>query len=213
MEAAGPLAKNIGPERTEAIREQLGLGVGDAAFFLAGKPKTFEAVAGRARNVIGEELSLTDKGRFAFAWIVDFPLYEQDAETGKIDFEHNPFSMPQGGMETLNGNPLEVLGYQYDLACNGYEFAKFFLTHSRLCGSALGSFANGALSIVYSPLRSLIMFSKFCAFAVNGKFNQKSSLSLIFCNASSISVICRQSFPTSFFHAGKKSASTPSMST
>ena len=121
MEAAGPLAKNIGPERTEAIREQLGLGVGDAAFFLAGKPKTFEAVAGRARNVIGEELNLTDKDRFAFAWIVDFPIYEQDAETGKIDFEHNPFSMPQGGMETLNGNPLEVLGYQYDLACNGYE--------------------------------------------------------------------------------------------
>ncbi|RZO40418.1 MAG: aspartate--tRNA ligase, partial [Rhodobacteraceae bacterium] len=121
MEAAGPLAKNIGPERTEAIREQLGLGVGDAAFFLAGKPKTFEAVAGRARNVIGEELNLTDKDRFAFAWIVDFPIYEQDGETGKIDFEHNPFSMPQGGMEALNGNPLEVLGYQYDLACNGYE--------------------------------------------------------------------------------------------
>ena len=121
MEAAGPLAKNIGPERTEAIREQLDLGVGDAAFFLAGKPKTFEAVAGRARNVIGEELNLTDKDRFAFAWIVDFPIYEQDGETGKIDFEHNPFSMPQGGMEALNGNPLEVLGYQYDLACNGYE--------------------------------------------------------------------------------------------
>ena len=121
MEAAGPLAKNIGPERTEAIREQLGLGVGDAAFFLAGKPKTFEAVAGRARNVIGEELDLTQKDRFAFAWIVDFPIYEQDAETGKIDFEHNPFSMPQGGMAALEGNPLEVLGYQYDLACNGYE--------------------------------------------------------------------------------------------
>ena len=121
MEAAGPLAKNIGPERTEAIRDQLGLGVGDAAFFLAGKPKTFEAVAGRARNVIGEELKLTDKDRFAFAWIVDFPIYEQDAETGKIDFEHNPFSMPQGGMAALEGDPLEVLGYQYDLACNGYE--------------------------------------------------------------------------------------------
>ena len=121
MEAAGPLAKNIGPERTEAIREQLDLGVGDAAFFLAGKPKTFEAVAGRARNVIGEELDLTQKDRFAFAWIVDFPIYEQDAETGKIDFEHNPFSMPQGGMAALEGDPLEVLGYQYDLACNGYE--------------------------------------------------------------------------------------------
>ena len=121
MEAAGPLAKNIGPERTEAIRQQLGLDVGDAAFFLGGKPKTFEAVAGRARNVIGEELNLTDKNRFAFAWIVDFPIYEQDAETGKIDFEHNPFSMPQGGMEALEGDPLAVLGYQYDLSCNGYE--------------------------------------------------------------------------------------------
>ncbi|MCG7622892.1 aspartate--tRNA ligase [Epibacterium sp. Ofav1-8] len=121
MEAAGPLAKNIGPERTEAIRQQLGLGVGDAAFFLGGKPKTFEAVAGRARNVIGEELGLTDKDRFAFAWIVDFPIYEADEETGKIDFEHNPFSMPQGGMEALEGDPLAVRGFQYDLACNGYE--------------------------------------------------------------------------------------------
>ncbi|MGR3569734.1 MAG: amino acid--tRNA ligase-related protein, partial [Pseudooceanicola nanhaiensis] len=121
MEAAGPLAKNIGPERTEAIRQQLGLGVGDAAFFLGGKPKSFEAVAGRARNVIGEELGLTDKDRFAFAWIVDFPIYEKDDETGKIDFEHNPFSMPQGGMEALEGDPLKVKGFQYDLACNGYE--------------------------------------------------------------------------------------------
>jgi aspartyl-tRNA synthetase len=121
MEAAGPLAKNIGPERTEAIRQQLGLGVGDAAFFLGGKPKAFESVAGRARNVIGEELGLTDKDRFAFCWIVDFPIYEKDEESGKIDFEHNPFSMPQGGLEALNGDPLKVLGYQYDLSCNGYE--------------------------------------------------------------------------------------------
>ncbi|MBY4892958.1 aspartate--tRNA ligase [Rhodobacteraceae bacterium N5(2021)] len=121
MEAAGPLAKNIGPERTEAIRQQLGLGVGDAAFFLAGKPSQFEAVAGRARTVIGDELGLTEQNRFAFAWIVDFPMYEADEETGKIDFSHNPFSMPQGGLEALNGDPLSVLGYQYDLACNGYE--------------------------------------------------------------------------------------------
>ena len=120
-EAAGPLAKNIGPERTEAIRQQLGLGVGDAAFFLGGKPKAFEAVAGRARNVIGEELGLIDQDRFAFAWIVDFPIYEADEESGKIDFEHNPFSMPQGGLDALNGDPLAVKGYQYDLACNGYE--------------------------------------------------------------------------------------------
>ncbi|MDF1856852.1 aspartate--tRNA ligase [Pseudooceanicola sp.] len=121
LEAAGPLAKNIGPERTEAIRQQLGLAVGDAAFFLGGKPKQFEPVAGRARNVIGEELGLTDKNRFAFAWIVDFPIYERDEETGRIDFEHNPFSMPQGGLEALQGDPLAVRGYQYDLACNGYE--------------------------------------------------------------------------------------------
>ncbi len=131
MEAAGPLAKNIGPERTEAIRQQLGLGVGDAAFFLGGKPKAFEAVAGRARNVIGEELGLTEKERFAFAWIVDFPIYEKDAETGKIDFEHNPFSMPQGGMEALQGDPLDVLGYQYDLACNGYELVSGAIRNHR----------------------------------------------------------------------------------
>ncbi|MGR3756097.1 MAG: aspartate--tRNA ligase, partial [Tranquillimonas sp.] len=121
LEAAGPLAKNIGPERTEAIRQQLGLGVGDAAFFLGGRPSAFERVAGLARNVIGDELGLTDKDRFAFAWIVDFPMYEKDEETGAIDFSHNPFSMPQGGMEALSGDPLDVLGFQYDLACNGYE--------------------------------------------------------------------------------------------
>jgi aspartyl-tRNA synthetase len=122
MEAAGPLAKNIGPERTEAIRLQLGLGLGDAAFFLGGKPAAFEGVAGRARTVIGDELGLTDKDRFEFCWIVDFPMYEKDATTGKIDFSHNPFSMPQGGMEDLESkDPLDILGYQYDLACNGYE--------------------------------------------------------------------------------------------
>lgn len=131
LEGAGPLAKNIGPERTEAIREQLGLGVGDAAFFLGGKPKSFESVAGRARDQIGEELGLTDKNRFAFAWIVDFPIYEKDEETGEIDFEHNPFSMPQGGMEALEGDPLKVLGYQYDLACNGSELVSGAIRNHR----------------------------------------------------------------------------------
>ncbi|WP_386680502.1 aspartate--tRNA ligase [Loktanella sp. R86503] len=131
MEAAGPLAKNIGPERTEAIRQQLGLGVGDAAFFLGGKPEAFEGVAGRARTVIGEELGLVDKDRFAFAWIVDFPIYARDEETGKIDFEHNPFSMPQGGMEALSGDPLDVLGFQYDLACNGYELVSGAIRNHR----------------------------------------------------------------------------------
>ncbi|MBB04685.1 MAG: aspartate--tRNA ligase [Pseudooceanicola sp.] len=132
IEAAGPLAKNIGPERTEAIRQQLGLGVGDAAFFLGGKPSAFEAVAGRARTVIGEELDLIDKDRFAFAWIVDFPMYEADEDTGAIDFSHNPFSMPQGGLEALNGDPLKVLGYQYDLACNGYELISGAIRNHKL---------------------------------------------------------------------------------
>ncbi|HEX9857471.1 MAG TPA: amino acid--tRNA ligase-related protein, partial [Paracoccaceae bacterium] len=107
-------------ERTEAIRKQLGLKPGDAAFFLGGVPSQFEAVAGRARNEIGRELGLTEQDCFRFAWIVDFPLYEKDDE-GRIDFSHNPFSMPQGGMAALEGDPLQVLGYQYDLACNGYE--------------------------------------------------------------------------------------------
>jgi aspartyl-tRNA synthetase len=120
LAGAGPLAKNIGPEKTEAIRLQLGLGEGDAAFFLGGKPEAFEAIAGRARNEIGRELGLTEQNCFKFAWIVDFPMYEKTDE-GKIDFSHNPFSMPQGGLEALNGDPLQVYAYQYDLACNGYE--------------------------------------------------------------------------------------------
>ena len=121
IDAAGPLAKNIGFEKSEMIREDLGLKVGDAAFFLAGIPKSFESFSAKARTQIGTQLKLIDANSFAFAWIVDFPMYEKDVENNKIDFSHNPFSMPQGGIASLNGNPLEVLGYQYDLACNGYE--------------------------------------------------------------------------------------------
>ena len=124
LEAAGPIAKALGPERTEAIRQQLGLGEGDAAFFLAGQPAKFEAVAGRARSVIGKELGLTVEDRFDFCWIVDFPMYEKDPDTGAIDFSHNPFSMPQGGLEALETlPPLDVLGYQYDIVCNGVELS------------------------------------------------------------------------------------------
>ncbi|WP_371038898.1 aspartate--tRNA ligase [Rhodosalinus sp. FB01] len=132
VEAAGPLAKNIGPERTEAIRRQLGLGKGDAAFFLGGRPKEFQTVAARARDVIGRELNHLDENRFAFAWIVDFPIFEKDAETGEIDFEHNPFSMPQGGIDALEGDPLAVKGFQYDLACNGYELVSGAIRNHRL---------------------------------------------------------------------------------
>ncbi|MFN3614000.1 MAG: aspartate--tRNA ligase [Rubrimonas sp.] len=123
-EGSGPLAKNIGPERTEAIRQQLGLKAGDAAFFLAGDPRKFVSIAGKARNVIGEELGLTAKDRFAFCWIVDFPMYEYDDDKKALDFSHNPFSMPQGGLEALNTmDPLEIKGFQYDIVCNGVELS------------------------------------------------------------------------------------------
>ncbi|MGG7646024.1 aspartate--tRNA ligase [Rhodovulum sp. YNF3179] len=121
---AGPIAKNIGPERTEAIRAQLGLKAGDAAFFLGGRPESFEAVAAKARDEIGRELGLTDFDRYDFCWIVDFPMYELDEETNTLDFSHNPFSMPQGGLEALEKqDPLDILGYQYDIVCNGVELS------------------------------------------------------------------------------------------
>ena len=123
-EGAGPLANNIGPERTEAVRAQLGLKAGDAAFFVAGDPAKFWKFAGLARTRVGEELNLIDKDQFALAWIVDFPMYEYNEEDKKVDFSHNPFSMPQGGLEALTTqDPLTIKAFQYDIACNGYEIA------------------------------------------------------------------------------------------
>jgi aspartyl-tRNA synthetase len=123
-EGAGPLANNIGPERTAAIRDALGLKEGDAAFFVAGDPDKFWKFAGLARAKLGEELNLIDKDRFELAWIVDFPMYEYNEEEKKIDFSHNPFSMPQGGLDALNGqDPLTIRAFQYDITCNGYEIA------------------------------------------------------------------------------------------
>ena len=122
---AGPVAKNIGPERTEAIRQQFGLSVGDAVFFTAGLPASFYKFAGEARNRVGTELGLTQPDQFACCWIVDFPFYEWNEDEKRVDFAHNPFSMPQGGLEALNSgaDPLSLKAFQYDMVCNGYEIA------------------------------------------------------------------------------------------
>ncbi|MBP0494211.1 aspartate--tRNA ligase [Roseomonas indoligenes] len=120
----GPIAKNLEPERVEAIRSACGIGPGDAVFFAAGKVDEAAKFAGTVRTRIGQELELIEKDVFRFCWIVDFPMFELNEETGKVDFSHNPFSMPQGEMEALeNQDPLTIPAYQYDIVCNGYEMA------------------------------------------------------------------------------------------
>jgi aspartyl-tRNA synthetase len=117
----GPIAKNLG-EPTQALMESLGLGSGDAAFFVAGDPAVFAKFAGLARTRVGTELKLVDENQFKFCWIVDFPMFEWNEEEKKVDFSHNPFSMPQGGLEALETqDPLTIRAYQYDIVCNGYE--------------------------------------------------------------------------------------------
>jgi aspartyl-tRNA synthetase len=137
-EGAGPLANNIGPERTAAIRDQLGLKEGDAAFFVAGDPEKFWKFAGLARNKLGEELKLIDKERFELAWIVDFPMYEWNEEEKKIDFSHNPFSMPNmepDAFLALDPNDKEKLlslkAIQYDIVCNGVELSSGAIRNHR----------------------------------------------------------------------------------
>ena len=121
---AGPLARNIGADRTEAIRAQLDLSTGDACFFVAGRPEKFADFAGLARTKVGSDLELIDETRFEFCWIVDYPMFEWNEEERKVDFSHNPFSMPQGGLEALESHdPLEVKAYQYDIVCNGVELS------------------------------------------------------------------------------------------
>jgi aspartyl-tRNA synthetase len=128
---AGPIAKNIGAERAEAIRKQMGLKVGDACFFVAGKPSALK-FGGLARDKIARELNLIDENKFEFCWIVDFPMFEYNEEEKKIDFSHNPFSMPQGGLEALNSkDPLDILAYQYDIVCNGVELSSGAIRNHR----------------------------------------------------------------------------------
>jgi aspartyl-tRNA synthetase len=135
---AGPLAKNIGPERTKQIAQQLGLGVGDAVFFVAGKPKDFVKFAGPARTKVGEELGLIAQGRFEFCWIVDFPMYEWSDEEKKIDFSHNPFSMPNMSVEEFlaldpadHDKLLSIKAIQYDIVCNGVELSSGAIRNHR----------------------------------------------------------------------------------
>ena len=137
-EGAGPLANNIGPERTAAVRSQLGLKEGDAAFFVAGDPEKFWKFAGSARTKLGEELNLIDKDRFEFCWIVDFPMYEWNEEEKKIDFSHNPFSMPNLDPQTflaLEPNDHDALlglkAVQYDIVCNGIELSSGAIRNHR----------------------------------------------------------------------------------
>ncbi|UYH51541.1 aspartate--tRNA ligase [Candidatus Kirkpatrickella diaphorinae] len=120
----GPIAKNLDAQRVAAIREACGLAAGDAVFFAAGPREDVTKFAGLVRTRVAEELDLIEKNAFRFCWIVDFPMYERDPETGRIDFSHNPFSMPQGGLETLQTqDPLEIKAYQYDIVCNGIELS------------------------------------------------------------------------------------------
>lgn len=123
-EFGGPIAKNHGPDRMGQLYDELGLGENDGLFFAAGKEADAAKLAGAARIRIGEELGLIDEDAFALAWIVDFPFYEWNEDEKKVDFSHNPFSMPQGGIDALNGqDPLTIKAFQYDLVCNGYEIA------------------------------------------------------------------------------------------
>ena len=131
-EAKGPIAKFFSDETVAGLRSAAGVGDGDAVFFAAGKAGEAANLAGLARTRIGEDLELLAGGQFAFCWIVDYPMYELDEETGRIEFSHNPFSMPQGGLEALETqDPLAVLAFQYDIVCNGVELSSGAIRNHR----------------------------------------------------------------------------------
>ncbi len=130
--AKGPIAKNLEADRAEAIRARCGVGPGDAVFFAAGEREAATKFAGLVRTRIGTELDLIAKDEFRFCWIVDFPMYELNEVTRQIDFSHNPFSMPQGGLEALNGqDPLTIKAFQYDIVCNGVELSSGAIRNHR----------------------------------------------------------------------------------
>ncbi len=132
-EAKGPIARFLDAPRMAALREATGVGDGDAVFFSCGEEDRAARFAGRARDRIGEELDLIERDRFRFCWIVDFPMYERDERTGAIEFSHNPFSMPQGGLEALETkDPLSILAWQYDIVCNGVELSSGAIRNHRL---------------------------------------------------------------------------------
>ncbi|MDB5692627.1 MAG: aspS, partial [Alphaproteobacteria bacterium] len=131
-ELGGPIAKNHGEEATRKLIVELGLGPDDGIFFAAGKEAQAAKLAGAARTRAGEQLSLIDENRFEFCWIVDFPMYDYDEEAKKVDFSHNPFSMPQGELEALKTkDPLDILAYQYDIVCNGVELSSGAIRNHR----------------------------------------------------------------------------------
>ncbi len=131
-EAKGPIAKNLDEERIAKIREITGVGEGDAVFFACDKAAGAAEIAGKARVRIGDELDASEKGVFRFCWVIDFPMFEYDETEKKIDFSHNPFSMPQGGLEALETmDPLEIKGYQYDIVCNGIELSSGAIRNHR----------------------------------------------------------------------------------
>ena len=129
---SGPIAKNIGEDKTKIIREKFNLSDRDSIFFICGVPKNFIQFASSARDKIGQDLNLIKDDSFEFCWIVDFPMYEWDESNKKIDFSHNPFSMPQGGLESLeNMDPLDIKAFQYDIVCNGIELSSGAIRNHR----------------------------------------------------------------------------------
>ncbi len=130
--AKGPIAKNLEPDRAEAIRAACGANPGDSVFFAAGKPAEAAKFAGAVRTRLATDLGLVEQGAFRFCWITDFPMYERDEETGQIGFSHNPFSMPQGGLEALETmDPLAIKAFQYDIVCNGIELSSGAIRNHR----------------------------------------------------------------------------------